>query len=75
MHEQLDARAAGVGEEVVVMRLSGGEDLHHAGEQPVGAARMSTGLAASHMESMRIIGAARASTSRTRSQRRPARSR
>lgn len=38
VHEQFDASAAGVGEQVTVIGLCGAEDLNHASEQPIGSA-------------------------------------
>ena len=38
VHEQLDAGAAGVGEQIAVIGLRGAEDLNHASEQPIGSA-------------------------------------
>ena len=37
VHQQFDAAGAGVGEQIAVVRLRGAEDLHHAGEQALGA--------------------------------------
>jgi hypothetical protein len=44
VHQQLDARAARVGEQVSVVRLRGAEHLHHAGEQSVSARAHVDGL-------------------------------
>ena len=70
VHEQLDARATRIREEVAVVRLRCAEDLHHACQQPLGAGAHVDGLGCqlhSYRASMRTIEAAHASRPRTRS--------
>ncbi|MDR7295843.1 hypothetical protein J2X16_001164 [Pelomonas aquatica] len=43
-HEQLDARAARVGEQIAMVSLAGTEDLHDTSEQPLGPGAHVDGL-------------------------------
>jgi hypothetical protein len=64
VHQQLDARAAGVGEQVAMVRLRCAEDLHDARQQALGAGAHVDGIGsqphrvdADHRSSSRIQAA------------------